>query len=116
MSTEFAASWTFVNNIKDELNASSYDIKPVPGGKFRSGRPKLMAHFYARNKALITSRLGMELVSKRTGMPYQVFARKDTSATPPRTILRREQSSDYAAGEILEAIYRDAPGLNSGVA
>lgn len=72
----FQDSWGYVNQLKTELKAASYDIQPFPG-TFKSGRSKWMATFMNGERKVIARRIGMELVSSRTGEPYKVFSRKE---------------------------------------
>ena len=90
----FAESWAYANVLKNELGAASYDIQPYPGS-FKSGRPQFMATFYSADHKIFSKRIGMELTSSRTGVPYKVFSRVEwvDRDTMPRTILKREQSS-----------------------
>ena len=99
----FEASWGYVNLLKSELKAASYDIQPFPG-TFKSGRAKWMATFMNAERKVIARRIGMELESKRTGECYKVFSREewvDREAAPPRATLRREQTSDYNSFDVL---------------
>ena len=101
----FNESWSYVNLLKAELKAASYDIQPFPG-TFKSGRAKWMATFMNAERKVIARRIGMELESKRTGDLYKVFSREewvDKENIPPRTILRREQTSDYNSFDVLAA-------------
>ena len=72
--TSFAESWAFGSELKQQLGAASYDIRPLPE-KFRSGRPKFECLFFDRDNALISRRFAMELVSKKTGKKYHVVSR-----------------------------------------
>ena len=87
-------SWAYPNVLRDELKAASYDVQPYPGS-FKSGRPKWIATFLSGDHKVITKRIGMELVSKKTGAGYKVFSRQELvdRDTTPRTILKREQST-----------------------
>ena len=99
----FNESWAYVNILREELKAASYDVQPFPG-TFRSGRPKFIATFMNRENKVIARRIGMELTSRKTGQGYKVFSREelvDREATPPRTALRREQASDYTLDDVL---------------
>ena len=99
----FSESWSYVNLLKSELKAASYDIQPYPG-TFRSGRARWMATFFNRENKVIARRIGMELQSKKSGESYKVFSREewvDKENTPPRTILRREQTNDYSLEDVL---------------
>ena len=100
----FSESWSYVNILKAELGAASYDIQPFPG-TFKSGRAKWMAYFMNGERKVIARRIGFELVSKKTGVYYKVFSRVewvDREAAPPRAILRREVTGNSydALGEI----------------
>ncbi len=99
----FSDSWSYVNILKAELKAASYDIQPFPG-TFRSGRAKWIATFTNRDNKVIARRIGMELTSKKTGDYYKVFSREewvDKENTPPRPTLRREQTNDYSLEDVL---------------
>ena len=99
----FQESWAYPNQLKSELKAASYDIQPFPGS-FKSGRSKWMAIFMNGERKVIARRIGMELVSARTGETYKVFSREewvDREPVPPRTILRRETASDYSLDDAL---------------
>ena len=106
MSSEktFQESWNFASEIKDEVGAWSYNVEQYPGN-FRSGRPRWMATFLGPKGVVIARRIGMSLVSKR-GLEYKVFSREEwVESPPPRTILRREQTSDYDALSVLNEAY-----------
>ena len=99
----FSESWAYVNILKAELGAASYDIQPFPG-TFKSGRAKWMAYFMNGERKVIARRIGMELTSKKTGDYYKVFSREewvDKENIPPRPILRREQTNDYSLEDVL---------------
>jgi len=104
----FSESWSYVNILKTELKAASYDIQPYPG-TFKSGRARWMATFMNSERKIIGRRIGMELTSKKTGEAYKVFSREewvDREATPPRAILRRGQTNysiEDALGEVTAA-------------
>ena len=97
----FNEQWGFPSEIKNELTAASYDVRPLPTS-FRSGRPKWEALFFSKDNTLISRRLSMELISKKTGKPYHVCAREEPA--PPRTILRRETASDYSLDDVLREV------------
>jgi len=73
MST-FAESWAFPTELKQQLGAGSYDIRPLPE-KFRSGRPKFECLFFDRDNAMICRRVAMSLTSKKSGKDYYVVSR-----------------------------------------
>ena len=99
----FQECWAFASEIKDDINAWSYNVEQYPGS-FRSGRPRWMCTYYDVNRKVVARRIGMSLVSKK-GLEYKVFSREEWVDPPPRTILRREQSSDYDALTILNEAY-----------
>ena len=72
--TSFAESWCFPSELKQQLEAASYDIRQLPE-KFRSGRPKFEALFFDKANVLISRRIAMELMSKKTGKPYHMVSR-----------------------------------------
>ena len=72
--TTFAESWAFPSELKQQLEAATYDIRQLPE-KFRSGRPKFECLFFDRGNALICRRIAMELTSKKTGKPYHMVSR-----------------------------------------
>lgn len=74
----FEASWAYPNDVKKEIKAASYDLRPLPES-FRSGRPKWECLFFSGDRKLISRRLAMELTSKRTGRPYHVCERDEPS-------------------------------------
>ena len=92
--------WGFPSDIKKELDAASFDVRPLPES-FRSGRPKWECLFFSEDRKLMSRRVAMQLVSKKTNKPYHVCAREE--AAPPRTTLRREQTSDYNSFDVLAA-------------
>ena len=100
----FNESWGFPSEIKTQLGAASFDLRPLPDN-FRSGRQKWECLFFDKDNKLISRRVAMPLTSKKTGKPYHVCAREEPA--PPRTILRREVAADYnsydALGEITAA-------------
>ena len=99
----FNESWSYANLLKAELKAASYDVQPFPG-TFKSGRAKWMATLFNAERKVIARRIGMELTSKKTGELYKVFSREewvDKENVPPRSILRREQASDYNSYDVL---------------
>jgi hypothetical protein len=94
----FETSWGFPSEIKNELKAASYDVRPLPT-TFRSGRPKWEALFFDKDNKLLSRRIAMELISKKTNKSYHVCAREEP--VPPRTILRRETAADYILDDVL---------------
>jgi peroxiredoxin len=81
----FQESWAYASELKTEIGAVSYDIQQYPG-KFASGRDQLMACFSDSSRRVIARRIGMELTSKRTGKPYQVFSREEWIERPERAV------------------------------
>ena len=82
MSTSFEESWAFPNEIKKALGATGYDINDT-ASNFSTGRPRLEAVFYEGDgsaRKVIKRRTAMELISKRTGVPYTVVSRKPPAA------------------------------------
>ena len=94
----FEQQWGFPSEIKTQLGAASFDLRPLPES-FRSGRPKWECLFFSKDNKLMSRRVAMQLVSKKTNKTYHVCAREE--AAPPRTTLRREQSSDYSLEDVL---------------
>ena len=94
----FEQQWGFPSDIKTQLKAAYFDLRPLPEN-FRSGRPKFECLFFSGDNELMSRRVAMQLTSKKTGKAYHVCAREE--ATPPRTILRREQASDYSLEDVL---------------
>ena len=97
----FEQQWGFPSDIKKELDAASFDVRPLPEN-FRSGRPKWECLFFGKDNKLISRRVAMQLVSKKTNKPYHVCAREDDP--PPRTILRREQTGGFSLEDALGEI------------
>ena len=72
--TSFAESWCFPSELKQQLEAANYDIRPLQE-KFRSGRQKFECLFYDKGNALICRRIAMSLTSKKSGKDYYVVSR-----------------------------------------
>ena len=89
--SDFQSQWGYPSEIKTDLGAAYYELRHLPD-TFRSGRPKMECLFFSADRKLVSRRMAMELVSKKTNKPYRVCARNEP-APPPRSILRREQSS-----------------------
>ena len=94
----FEQQWGFPSDIKNELGAASFDVRPLPEN-FRSGRPKWECLFFSKDNKLISRRIAMQLTSKKTGKPYHVCAREEPA--PPRPTLRREVTADYTLDDVL---------------
>ena len=105
MNTDFQSQWGYPSEIKTQIGAASYELRPL-SENFRSGRPKWECLFFAADRKLVSRRLAMELSSKRTCKLYHVCARN--KPTPPRSILRREQSSIDT--DTLNDVYAEALG------
>ena len=105
MNSDFQSQWGYPSEIKTDLGASYYELRHLPD-TFRSGRPKIECLFFSADRKLVIRRMAMELVSKKTGKPYRVCARNEPA--PPRTILKREQSSDADALDVLKDVYAEA--------
>ena len=78
----FDEQWAFPSEIKKQLGAASYDLRPLPEN-FRSGRPKWEALFFAGDRKLLSRRTAMELTSKRTGAKYHVCEREAAARPQP---------------------------------
>ena len=103
MNTDFMSQWGYPSEIKTEIGAAYYELRPLPDN-FRSGRPKWECLFFSSDRKLVSRRMAMELVSKKTGKPYRVCARNEPA--PQRTILTRQQtSSDADAHDVLNELY-----------
>ena len=101
----FAESWAFTSDIKEELGAASYEIMPMPGTRFRSGRLRYLCVFFDANNKVISKRLGMELIAKKTEKEYYVFSRSEY----------KEPSADEIGGKkFREQIIKDL--INAGIA
>ena len=94
----FSTQWGFPSDIKKELGAAFFDLRPLPDN-FRSGRQKWECMFFDKDRKLISRRVAMPLTSKKTGKPYHVCAREEPA--PPRTILRREQTGGFSLEDVL---------------
>lgn len=116
----FQEQWTFPSEVKRQLGAASFEVRPIPE-HFKSGRPKVEVIFLDASKRLVSRRIGMELVSKRTGTKYYVCEAEEPShlrikprpapvaqsgggytlddlfddEIPPPLPLRRETTADY---------------------
>lgn len=74
----FSDDWKFPNELFGTMAsgpAVRYEAIPT-GGKFFSGREKYRVLFYNSENETIGSRIGMQLMSKRTGKPYIVASTK----------------------------------------
>ena len=98
--TTFNESWVVIWELKKTLNAATYQTRDT-NEKFASGRAKLEIKFYNVNSKIITTRTAMELTSKG-GNRYLVCSKHEAV---PRTILKRECSSDYDALAQLNEVY-----------
>ena len=106
MNTDFQSQWGYPSEIKTEIGAAYYELRPLPDN-FRSGRPKWECLFFSADRKLVSRRLAMELISKKTNKPYRVCARNEPA--PPRAILSRQQTgSDADALDVLNSIYAEA--------
>ena len=74
MSSDFQLKWAFPSELKQQLEAASYDIRPLPQ-PFRSGRAKFECLFFDKGNALISRRFAMSLTSKKSGKDYYVVSR-----------------------------------------
>ena len=105
MNSDFLSQWGYPSEIKTEIGAAYYELRPLPDN-FRSGRPKWECLFFSADRKLVSRRLAMELISKKTNKPYRVCARNDAM---PRTILTRQQTgSDAEVVDVLNEIYAEA--------
>ena len=98
--TTFNESWVVIWELKKTLNAATYQTRDT-NEKFKSGRAKLEIKFFNVESKLITTRTAMELTSK-SGNEYIVCSKHEAV---PRTILKRECSSDYDALAQLHEVY-----------
>ena len=88
--SDFQSQWGYPSEIKTDLGAAYYELRHLPDN-YRSGRPKMECLFFSADRKLVSRRMAMELVSKKTNKPYRVCARCEPA--PPRAILKREQST-----------------------
>ena len=100
MSNKFEDNWQVIWLMKKNLNPATYQTRDT-NEKFKSGRAKLEIKFYNVESKLITTRTAMELTSKN-GNEYIVCSLHEAV---PRTILKRECSSDYDALAQLHEVY-----------
>ena len=98
--SKFEDSWVVIWELKKTLNAAIHNVS-ITGTTFKSGRPKLQVKFYSVESKLITTRDAMQLTSKG-GNEYIVCSKHEAV---PRTILKRECSSDYDALAQLNEVY-----------
>ena len=106
MNSDFQSQWGYISEIKTEIGAAYYEIRPLPDN-YRSGRPKMECLFFSADRKLVSRRMAMELMSKKTGKPYRVVARNEPA--PQRTVLSRQQTgSDADALDVLNEIYAEA--------
>ena len=102
MNTDFMSQWGYPSEIKTEIGAAYYELRPL-ADNFHSGRPKWECLFFSADRKLVSHRTAMELISKKTNKPYRVCARNEPAA--PRTILKREQSTCASTTDPLGHIY-----------
>ena len=105
MNTDFMSQWGYPSEIKTEIGAAYYELRPLPDN-FRSGRPKWDCLFFSADRKLVSRRLAMELVNKWTNKKYYVCARNEPAA--PRTVLSRQQTNDADASALLNELYAEA--------
>ena len=98
--SKFEDSWVVIWELKKTLNAATYQTRDT-NTTFKSGRPRLEIKFYNVESKLIATRTAMELTSKN-GNEYIVCSLHEAV---PRTILKRECSSDYDALAQLHEVY-----------
>ena len=107
----FKDTWCFPSEVKKELGASWFDVLPSEKA-FASGRARLDVVFYGQGygdkRAVLDTRPGMELVSKR-GEKYIVCRR---SATPKRAREVRavsEANRAYDVGDVFGEAGEEVP-------
>ena len=94
---DFQTDWGFPADVRDSIDgAIYYNIRPT-AEKFRSGRPKCVCCFTAKDNSVIERRDAMELISKRTGKPYHVVRRH--AAPAPISEAARDQLARNRAVE-----------------
>ena len=98
--SDFQSQWGYPSEIKTDLGAAYYELRPLPDN-FRSGRPKWECLFFSADRKLVSRRLAMELVSKKTGKPYRVCARNEPA--PPRAIRQQTNDADALLNELYAA-------------
>ena len=76
MTSDFQLKWAFPSELKQQLEAASYDVRPLPE-TFRSGRRKYECLFFDKSSSLISRRFAMSLTSKKTGKDYYVVSRTE---------------------------------------
>ena len=74
-----------------------YDVRPTPEN-YKTGRPKFECLFLDASKnRVIERRPAMELISKRTGKPYNVVSRK------PQPAARQPAPAAYTLDDAINA-------------
>ena len=68
MNSDFLSQWGYPSEIKTELGAAYYELRNLPDN-YRSGRPKMECLFFSADRKLVSRRMAMELVSKKTNKP-----------------------------------------------
>ena len=106
MNSDFLSQWGYPSEIKTEIGAAYYEFRNLPDN-YRSGRPKMECLFFSADRKLVSRRMAMELVSKKTNKPYRVCARGEP-APPQRTVLSRQQTNDADASALLNELYAEA--------
>ena len=104
-STSFQDSWMFPNELKKDLGASGFDINPTPDS-FSTGRARFEAVFYTgdgHNRKVIERRTAMQLISKKTGKPYEVVSRKPDSAARQPAAPPSRPAAPYTLDDAINA-------------
>jgi hypothetical protein len=104
MNKTFEERWAFPSQVKAELRAASYDVRPLPEN-FKSGRPKWEALFFGGDGRLLSRRIAMELTSKRTGAKYHVCARCDKREATARPQPQADPLDALDELDALDAVY-----------
>jgi hypothetical protein len=94
---DFQTDWGFPADVRDSIDGAIYYNIRQTSENFRSGRPKCVCCFTAKDNSVIERRDAMELISKRTGKPYHVVRRH--AAPSPASQATRDQLARNATRE-----------------
>ena len=94
--SSFTDQWGFESDLR-KLVPGCDEFEYQADGTFKSGRKKYRVRLYRRDGSYITERLGMDMLSKKTGKPYKLIAKHEVSprSPEPRAARSLDQSDLY---------------------
>jgi len=100
----FQDDWGFPSDVKATIEgAVYYDVRPTPEN-FKTGRAKFECLFLDASKnRVIERRPAMELISKRTGQPYNVVSRKPRPAARQPAAPPSRPAAPYTLDDAINA-------------